>query len=446
MMQPVRWVLACAVLSAVALGCRKPDPDPGLDLLPGDPLGVAVDTATLHAFTFVPDPVRTSGLTRNLLGSYLDPGFGLVRTGLVAQLRLSSNNVGAGMDTSGLVADSIVLALVFEAPSTAYGNFDPQVFQVYEVTDTLSVDSTYEANSVPGHLPADLVHHKGNRIRPLPTSQPIVGTDTLQPQLRIKLEHALAERFLNAFGTPDLVDNNAFLQFFRGVYVTVDNGPQLPFQQGVMHMNLLSSQTRATLFYRDINSEEPAATKTFHFPINQNSVRYSVAEFEHEQAMDPALPNMLALADTTAPAELNWVQALGGLRTAIRFPHLTEFAGHGRLLAKAELVVPLAGTNSPFLPPPAQLFIFRKDSTNADAFLPDQLTGSSSIGGLLDVSAREYRFNVTRYVQAVLNGQLPNTGVEIVPSSNGISVNRAVLAGPAHPQRPMHLRLTFTTY
>ncbi len=445
-MPPTRWAWACAMAMVVATGCRKPDPDPGLDLLPGDPLGVVVDTTTLHAFTFVPEPVRTSGLTRNLLGSYLDPQFGMVRAGLVAQLRLSSNNVGAGMDTSGLVADSLVLALVYEAPATAYGNFDPQVFQVFEVTDTLSVDSIYEADQVPGHLPDDLVHYKGSRLRPMPTAQPVVGNDTLQPQLRIRLDQELAERFLNAFGTPDLTDNNAFLQFFRGVYVTVDNGPQLPFQQGVLHINLLSAQTRATLFYRDTNSDDPDTTRTFHFPINQNSVRYSVAEFQHGQAMDPALPNALALGDTTEPAALNWLQALGGLRTAVRFPNLTDFAMDGRLLAKAELVLPVAGGGSPFLPPPAQLFLFRKDSAGADVFLPDQLSGTANIGGLYDAGATEYRFNVTRYVQAVLNGQLPNNGVEVVPGSNGISVHRTVLAGPAHAQRPMHLRLTFTTY
>src|SRR5690606_32968449 len=176
------------------------------------------------------------------------------------------------------------------------------------------------------------------------------------------------------------------------------------------------------------------------FPINQNSVRYTVAEFDPAQALDPALPHALDLADTTAEAPLNWVQALGGVRTAIRFPHLMELADEGRLLARAELVLPLAGGDSPFLPPPSQLFIFRKDSTGADVFLPDQLSGSVGIGGLLDANAREYRFNITRYVQAVLAGELPNTGVEVVPGSNGISVNRAVIAGPAHAQRPMHLR------
>ena len=430
----------------VAIGCRKPDPDPGLDLLPGEPLGVVIDTTTLHAFSFRPSDVRTSGLTRNLVGSYLDPQFGHVRTGLVAQLRLGSNNVGAGIDTSGLVADSMVLALAFEAPATAYGNFDPQVFQVFEITDTLSVDSVYEHTSIPGHLPQDRVRNKGGRVRPMPTTQPVILGDTLQPQLRIPLDQDLADRFMNAFGTPHLVDQNSLQAFFRGVYVTVDNGAQLPYQQGVLPMNLLSAQTRATLYYRDLNAEDPTATLRFHFPITDNSVRYTVAEFQHEQAMDPTLPGYLAMNDTMTASSLVWLQALGGLRAAIRFPHLEEFAVPGRVLAKAELVLPLAGPSSPFLPPPAQLFIFRKDSADADLFLPDQLAGNSSIGGIYDASTNAYHFHITRYVQAILNGELPNTGVEIVPGSNGISVNRAILTGPAHGQSPMHLRLTFTTF
>ena len=104
------------VLSLVA--CKKPDEDLGLDLLPGDPLGTTVETTALRAFTVEDTVVRTSGLIAQLLGSYVDPQFGTVKAGLVAQIRLSANNVGLGQDNSGLVADSIVLALPFDGANT----------------------------------------------------------------------------------------------------------------------------------------------------------------------------------------------------------------------------------------------------------------------------------------------------------------------------------------
>jgi hypothetical protein len=431
--------MACLLFMA----CKKPEKDLGLDLLPGDELGLMLDTATIHAFTYADSAIRTSGLTRNLVGAYLDPQFGFVKAGIVTQIRLSANNVGAGQDNSGLVADSLVLALAFDGINYVYGNLDPQVFRVYELSEDLSVDTIYRTDDVPEVLPEDLVFDRGGRITPRPLSQVVVGGDSLQPQLRIRLDRALADRFLAAFGTSDLVDNSSFLSFFKGLYITVEDGSRLPFQQGILYFNLLNAASKVTLYYRDTLVED-APPRQFDFPINQNSVRYTVVEHDHGQAMDPAL--MLALADTVSPASLTYVQALGGLRTVIRFPNLMDYATAGLALAKAELVVPLGSSFNAYLVPPAQLFIFRKGENGADAFLPDQTGGIGSIDGSYRGNAREYRFNVTRYVQGVLNGSLPDTGVQLVAASNGITANRVVLAGPAGQDKRMRLQLTFTTY
>src|SRR5690606_11753426 len=118
------------------------------------------------------------------------------------------------------------------------------------------------------------------------------------------------------------------------------------------------------------------------------------------QALEPGLAS--ALADTVSPARATYVQALGGLRTDIRFPDLMRFAERGLVLAKAELVLPLEGSFNPYLGPPAQFFIFRKGTDGVDAFLPDQTAGVVNIGGNYAPSPREYRFNITRYVQGVL--------------------------------------------
>lgn len=428
----------------LAVGCKKPEDDLGLDLLPGDPLGLLIDTNTIRAFTFEDTTIRTSGLTRNLLGSYLDPQFGLVKAGIVAQIRLSSNNIGAGIaDTSGLVADSLVLALAFDGANYAYGNLNPQVFQVFEVSETLSIDSSYRTDDVPEFLPADRVAEPGRSIAPQPLSMAYIGGDTLAPQLRIKLDHALAERFLNAFKTDPFSNNVAFLEFFKGLYITVDNGEQLPFEAGILYFNLLSSATKATLYYEDTIAE-PGVQRSLDFLINSNSVRYTVVEHDHTRATDPAL--VTALTDTTQPAPLVFVQSLGGLRTALRFPHLMEHAGENRILAKAELVMQVSGTYYPYYPPPNQLFLFRKDSLDEDAFLPDQLGGIGIVGGNYSISGREYKFNITRYIQGVLNGSYPNNGIEVVSGGSGVSANRVMLVGPDNPDAPMRLRLTFTTY
>jgi hypothetical protein len=231
----LRGGLALLIVAITVTACRKPDEDLGLDLLPGDPLGTVVELTDLHAYTLEDTAVRTSGLTRQLLGSYVDPEFGAVKAGFVAQLRLSVN-IAANQDNDGLEADSLVLALPFDASVATYGNLDPQVVQVFEVTESLSVDSLYYSDRVPEHDGSvDLVADRGGRITPKPGVRPIIGGDTLVPQLRIRLSQSLAQRILGEFGEPGLVDNTAFVEFFKGLYVTVDNGQQgCPLSKGCL--------------------------------------------------------------------------------------------------------------------------------------------------------------------------------------------------------------------
>ncbi len=424
-------------------GCKKPDADLGLELLPGDELDVTGEPVPLRAYSFEQEQVRTSGLTRNLLGSYLDPQFGLVKTGIVTQLRLSSSNVGAGMDTTGLQPDSLVLSLVYDAAAQNYGGLGAQIFEVHELNEDLSVDSLYHTDDLPEVLPADLVADPGGSITPRPLEAVVIGGETLPPQLRIKLSNTLADRFLNAFNTPSLSDNTAFLQFFKGIHITVNNGTQLPFQEGILYFDLLHAGSKATLYYRDQN-DQPDLQRKFDLPVTSNSVRYTTAVIDHSQAIDPSIT--AALADSNAVTDAVYIQTLGGSRVAVRLPDVQEFAGTDRILAKAELIAPVEGTFNPYLTPPLQIFLFRLDDEGEEIFLPDQLGGITAIDGTYRSDTREYRFNVTRYVQGLINGQIPNNGFEMVAGSSGISANRVVLTAPREDGSGMRLLLTFTTY
>jgi len=438
----MRSAFPAAVALLIMAGCAKPDPDQGLAILPGDPLGVVMDSAVVHAFTLRDTVVRTSGLSKQLLGAYRDPQFGLVDASLTTQWRLLSNNIGLGIDPAGLVADSLVLALAFDGANFGYGNLDPQVFEAYELGQTLSLDSSYYIYTTPITTGENLVLDRGGRIKPAPSTPVTIDGVAQPPQLRIRLSLALAERLLDAFGSPSMASNEAFLAFFKGIHIKVDPEGLLPNQGGVFIFDLLSTVSKATLYYRNTNgTNQPERVD---FAINSNCVRYTTVLHDLSQAIDPALS--LALSDTTVPAGIVHVQALGGLRTAIRLPGITTLNTTNRILAKAELTVPLNGSYYPSYAPPAQIILFRKNTAGTDVFLPDQLNGIGAIDGRFNPEANGYRFNITRYVQGVISGDFPNTGFTMVVSGSGVSANRAVLAGPAAPNNPMRLKLTFTTY
>ena len=429
-----------------ALGCRKPDTDLGLDLVEGrDPLGVTVmDTLALIAYAQPEPAVRTSALSGNVLGAYLDPVFGRMAAGIVTQVRLSTNNVGQGQDNSGLVADSLVLALAYDGSRLSYGNLGPQVFRILELDEDLTTDSIYRNNDNPVVKLQDLVSSTRGEFAIRPLDSVTVGDDREAPQLRIPLSMDLAARLLGAFGTADMVDNQAFLGFMKGLWIIPGDEDPVLYSNGALYLNLLSATSRLTLYYRNtLPGQED--TLSFDLLINDNCVRYTTSVHDPASAVESGLAQLLA--DSTQGGQRTYLQALGGVRTRVSIPGLTGLGASSDLaLAKAELVAPLEGTFHPFLPPPTQLFVFRTDAEGNDQLLPDQLLGQGVIGGEYDPDAMEYRFNITRYVQGVINGTYPDLPISLVPGSGGISAARVVLAGPEHPEHPMRLELTFTEY
>ena len=447
--RPTSWAALLFVAIVVVHGCRKPEDNLGLDLIPtDDQLGLfETDSTKLLAYTQLDQPVRTSQLSRNVLGSYVDRQFGLLRAGMAMQVRLTSNSVGQGQNTAALVADSIVLSLVYDGLSPVYGNLHPQEFHVYELAEDLSAssDSIYKSDNMPALLLGDLVKEKGVLIIPEPFIGPVIGNDTLAPQLRLRLDDALAQRFMSVWGTSGgpLENNTNFLLYFKGLAVSVT--PQtIPGKGGLLNFPLEAGISKLTLYYHDttVGLED---TLAYDFAINSNSARHTFVDRDFQQATDPGLLNVLA--DSTKGQRLNYLQTLGGARVVVNFPHLADYKAAGLdVLAKAELTVPIAGEYLLENPPPIIVFAFRKNDEGEDAAIPDQVAGIGQIGGSYDGVARQYRFNITRYVQGLINDEFPNTGLHIVPGFNGVSGNRAVIGGPEHPVTPMQLRLTFTTH
>ena len=91
---------AVLLFSLLAASCYKPEDGLGVDLLPPDALlnAVETDTSAVVAWSTPGTPVRTSNLSRTLLGSYVDDRFGLANASIVTQVLLSTNNVARPID------------------------------------------------------------------------------------------------------------------------------------------------------------------------------------------------------------------------------------------------------------------------------------------------------------------------------------------------------------
>ncbi|MBL7941962.1 MAG: DUF4270 family protein, partial [Flavobacteriales bacterium] len=212
---------------------------------------------------------------------------------------------------------------------------------------------------------------------------------------------------------------------------------------GVFNLDLALSDAGVTIYYRDLDDVEPDTT-SYEFVIGDLAPRFTHLAHSY-------IGSDLQGLSETSPLDaqvLGYVQAGASCKTHITLPYIDALKAEGRVISKAELVVPVEDMYNSRYAPQDQLFVLTKNEDGEDSVLPDQVSAHHDIGGVFEPDTLQYRFNITRWVQQVLTGDVPNTGLYLVSSNSGVSVNRVVVHGPqfdlADPTRNMRLLLTFT--
>lgn len=449
--------VAALFFLALVWGCQKPEQDIGLGLQPGeDILNVnQVDTFTVEAYTLEEDSIRSDKLTPALLGAYNDPVFGFTKGGHVTELRLSTSNplfVDGGATSDDMIIDSLVLFLGYEniVETDAqliqyYANLGAQHFEVYEIGDSLSVDSIYYDNRSPRVISEDLVLEGFNRSIPNPSDSVTVGGEKRGPQLRLPLDPEFARKFIEASEDENGLSATTFVSLLKGLYVTVDETAPFvdPNGGGILYWDTFRERSGMTMYYRNPVTLD---TLEYTFDIRSNTGKYTIGDHDFTTA-DMELLDQLEGNKDLGKQSL-YVQALGGTKIRVTLPYMSQLADSVNLaLNKVELILPIREDED--FPPPSRLFIFGLDEDEKLFLLPDQLDGL--IGGSYNATNNEYRFVLTRYVQQILLGQREDFGLEIVSNRAAFSANRVVINGheypdPDNPSNNLKLAITLTNF
>jgi len=405
------------LLAILLQGCKK-DEDLGLDIinLPGDRFGMNyTDTFSVRAWSVFEDSLQTSGVFLNLLGSYSDPLFGVTTAGIYTQALLSTNNVSFGNQAVG---DSLILTLRFNG---YYGDSAASHrVRVYEIDPaaTFHKDSTFYSNqSLPlGDLLFDQV------VQFNPTDSTWFKGTKVPPLLKLSLNSTLIQKFLNASGTADLANNTAFRTFFKGLHITVD-AEGTPNKGSIGYFNLNADLSALTLFYH--NDKD---TLVYPFVINDECAKFTNYNHNGYTSAEPGL----LMQDTNGVNDRLYLQAMAGVKIRVKFPHIKTLKGEGPVgIARAELVLkpdPTDFSASTFTHPP-KLTIVRINDEGKNAFIPDFLEGETFMGGTYDPVRGEYRFRITRHLQALLNEQYQDHGLAILVSGASVMANRVAIHG-----------------
>lgn len=405
-------------LVLLMVSCNKKPENVGLDLLEGEKLIIGSDTTDfIKAYSIYEDSVITSLSTKpySLLGSFYDPVFGITTASIYSQLRvLESSPDTIGPDVQ---VDSVVLSMVY---SGYYGNIDAyQTIRVYRIAEDLEYDSIYYSNQSVAVDYSDWGELGSLTYLPQPNDSVLLPDDTLYQAaaLRVPLDISFGEKIL-ALEDSALVDNERFLDEFKGIYITADPA-RYPNDGAIIYFSLASSRSLISIYYND--------TSELNLYINNLSKRFDHYEHDYTLSTNDEFIQQVVNQDTTLGANHLFLQGLGGIQAKVFFPGLTEWV-NGRSIAVHDARLIFTFNQDVYnYDPPVQLRLFEYMEDGTIYSLRDEST-TNDFGGEYNEDHQEYAFRIPFYIQELINGE-DEYGLNLSVAGKTYNANGVVLQG-----------------
>ena len=434
-----------SLLFLAIFSCKKDPYELGFDLLPpSDTLHVVTtDTCTVEAFSMEQDSVRTDKAATLIMGSMMDPIFGMTTAGFYAHTLLSSEGTDFG---SNPVLDSLVLMLAYNG---YYGDtLTQQNVKVYEISENFFYDSLHFSNQRLATYPTVLADQD---FVPYPSDSVSMYNVKYAPHLRINLgkqSNYLGEKILYA-PKDALASNDAFIRFFKGLYVTAS---PVSNRGALLNFSISSGFSKMVVYFH--NGDDPLDDSLhYDLPIGGTGARF--IHVDHNGYLDASadLKQQILNHDSALGGNKLFLQGLGGVKVKFKFPNIKAL-GNGKIIAVNDAVLQLKNFETDTIyAAPSTLTLIRQDSIGRIGYLVDENEGSAYFGGTYDATNRSYFFRVTQHIQTVLqNGYSNHFDLYLMvntPISSAVNPNRIVLNGtkplvPGDYSNRFQLKITYT--
>ena len=284
-----------AITVVFFISCDKDFNEIGADFVDSDHYNFTTQKYDVVAYNQNLGPVQTNNLPINALGYYNNPVFGRTKASFVTQLELATVNP-TFVKASIIAVDSVYLHVPYFSKLTAtdangdstynldsiYGsgkiqlevfrnnyylrNLDPNpISGLLEQQNYFSDQkSDFEANHVAARLnkvgapssqsndfefsPNQIKFLKTDPITNLPVV-PNVVRERLAPGIYMDLQESTFLTDIIQAGTANLADNNAFKNYYRGLYFRVSGHPDFPGGAALSLLNF--AQGKIVIVYRD---------------------------------------------------------------------------------------------------------------------------------------------------------------------------------------------------
>lgn len=404
-MNQVRVIIFLSFV-AFLFSCKKKDTQStlGLDIQPeNDLLGITVsDTTSIFAHTQRIDSVRTFNDQYKFLGSLQDPIFGQTHVGIYANLSIinSLTNVSYG---SNPVLDSSEIVLRY-ADQYA-GDFNPELtYDIYVLNQVISPGVAYYSSK----------HFSKTKVA---TAKAKLTYRNNLLCLVLPFDNNLAQYILQ---TPsNLINNSAFINAYKGIYISSANTPLSPLNQGtIARYNMEDDLSGLNLYYHDGNSVS-SKIKTAQFTFKgADAQRLNHIDHNYYSAASPNLFDQVIGKDSTKGNGSIYLNSFGGTRVRIYLPFLKAFSDSENVsISRAELTVRVnKSTLSTAYSAPEQLALVASTDSSKEELVYDQIETTDFIkyGGNYDPNFYYYKFNIARQMQKIITGKIKNYGFYLV--------------------------------
>lgn len=387
---------------------------------------IVVDTITIKVSTVLLDSFPTSNTGLLLIGGYNDSQLG--RMDGVGYVQ-----IGTGTTWSP-PTDAVFDSLNFIAHYSGYAYGDTtinhtisvsrivQPFQFYTLPEFWINENQYSSlytsgskfNSSAMRYDAQPLGTRTVRIRPHSKDSIVVrlNDDLGKEWLRLTKEQS-----------PDLVEANRFMDYFKGISVNSANSAN-----SVIGINTENLKIR--LYYKTYVAEK--LTQQYH-DFTFAAGQYNYTRFISDRTDTPL--SALSLANNAIPSEntngMSFVQSGSGLVTKLTFPYLTKLLRLTNVLLvnQAQLIIePVKDSFTAEYPLPSSLTLYYTDKTNlplkrvtANYNANAYQTATISFDNEFDTSTG-YQFTVTQLAQSLLSTEAStDRGLLVMPTVDELS-------------------------
>tara|TARA_B110000902_G_scaffold258877_1_gene329318 strand:+ start:189 stop:1400 length:1212 start_codon:yes stop_codon:yes gene_type:complete len=382
---------AYLIIGTAILACNDPNVV-GINL--PDSAKFTINNDSIENFvltTVVEDSLRSDESINLLLGQITeDLIFGENTGAFCQQMLLPANNIE---EISNIVVDSVFITYTY---SDFYGDLNENEdleISVHELEESIYKDSIYYSDYTPIYNSTNLAVNKFI----------IEGDSNSSPYFKIQLSNSFGEQIINASGSDDMIDDEAFLEFFKGFYV------EATASNTIMYLNPIADKSRFSIFYHEIDID-------------------TAISFDCDFSGDAARINIFnkKTIDTTLNPDYRYIQSMGGHKIEFIFTDLPSIQQKVEGKAINRVTVDLKTIEDNNYASHEKLFLVRETNEGKIVFLTDfTIEGESHFGGELKDGI--YSFNITRYFVQLLNNPEYTDKLYILSSGAAANANRTIL-------------------